>query len=198
MNNNNDVSRRNFLQMAAAASGASYLKLSGTALAAITQAACVAGESSSEFRILGDSEARDFAAIAARIIPTTDTPGATEAGVVYFFDNAFAADLRDQLAVARSGLADFRAALTATGHAGEFGALIDTQQDDFLRSQENSDFFALVRQLTIIGFFAMSSYGGNKDHVGWDLLGFEGHHGAWTYPFGHYDAEYAKEQTDGE
>jgi hypothetical protein len=42
--------------------------------------------------------------------------------------------------------------------------------------------------MTILGFFAMSSYGGNRDHVGWDLIGFEGH-GAWTAPFGYYDQE---------
>jgi hypothetical protein len=35
----------------------------------------------------------------------------------------------------------------------------------------------------------MSRYGGNREQVGWSLIGFEGHHGAWTYPFGYYDAE---------
>ena len=198
MTNNNDVSRRNFLQMAAAVSGISYLGLSSATLAEITQAASAAEESARAFRVLDSSDARDLAAIAARIIPTTDTPGATEAGVIYFFDNAFATELQDQHAVARSGLSDFRRALTETGHAGEFGTLTEEKQDEFLRSQQDSEFFALVRQLTIFGFFAMSSYGGNRNHVGWDLLGFAGHHGAWTYPFGHYDAEYAKGHAGGE
>mgnify|MGYP001398258310 CR=1 FL=1 len=50
---------------------------------------------------------------------------------------------------------------------------------------------------TLMGFFAMSSYGGNKDNIAWDLIGFEGH-GAAQPPFGYYDAEYmeAKRNAD--
>jgi gluconate 2-dehydrogenase gamma chain len=198
MQNTDKVSRRNFLQLAGALSTTSYLRLTGTALATIAQSACAAEQESSAFLTLGADEARDFAAIAARIIPTTDTPGATEAGVIHFFDNAFAGDMSDDLSTARAGLADFNAALAESGHAGRFDELVEDARDKFLRSQEAGEFFGLVREMTIFGFFAMSSYGGNKDHVGWDLIGFEGHHGAWTYPFGHYDAEYAKENSHGE
>ena len=52
--------------------------------------------------------------------------------------------------------------------------------------------------MTVFGFFAMSSYGGNKDHIGWDLIGFKGHHGAWEYPFGYYDAAVHGGSYDGE
>ena len=198
MQNNNDVSRRRFLQLAGALSGTSYLRLGGTALATIAQAACSAEQSSTTYRVLDPDSARDFAAIAARIIPTTDTPGASDAGVIHFIDNAFADAMSATFDGARAGLADFNANLTAGGHTDRFDALTVDQQDEFLRSQETGDFFGLMREMTIFGFFAMSSYGGNKDHVGWDLLGFKGHHGAWTYPFGHYDAEYAKENSHGE
>ena len=198
MQNPDKVSRRNFLQLAGALSTTSYLRLSGAALATIAQSACSAEQNSSAFLTLGADEARDFAAIAARIIPTTETPGATEAGVIHFFDNAFAGDMSGDLSTARAGLADFNAALAESGHSGRFDELTAGAQDDFLRSQEAGDFFGLVREMTLFGFFAMSSYGGNKDHVGWDLIGFEGHHGAWSYPFGHYDAEYTKENSHGE
>ena len=197
MLNNGKLSRRNFLQGASSVSASALLRLGAPALAAITQAACGARQQGSELLVLGASEAADFAAIAARIIPTTDTPGATEAGVIYFFDKAFAGAMRDQLDAARAGLADFNAALAGTGHAGRFDQLSDNAQDDLLRAHESSAFFELLRDMTIFGFFAMSSYGGNKNHVGWDLIGFEGHHGAWTYPFGYYDAEYTQENVDG-
>jgi hypothetical protein len=36
--------------------------------------------------------------------------------------------------------------------------------------------------------FAMPSYGGNRNHAGWKMLGFE-HQMAWLPPFGHYDAQ---------
>ena len=44
----------------------------------------------------------------------------------------------------------------------------------------------------------LDKHGGNKNHASWDLVGYKGHHGAWTAPFGHYDAEYAKGKVDGE
>jgi len=198
MQNSDNVSRRSFLQLAGALSTSSYLRLTGAALATLAQSACAAEQEGAAFLILSVDEARDFAAIAARIIPTTDTPGATEAGVIHFFDKAFAGDMSGNLSTARAGLADFNVALAESGRAGQFDELVEGEQDDFLRSQESGEFFGLVREMTIFGFFAMSSYGGNKDHVSWDLIGFEGHHGAWTYPFGHYDAEYAKENSHGE
>ena len=198
MQNSDNVSRRSFIQLAGALSTSGYLRLTGVALASIAQSAYAADQDDRAFLTLDTDEARDLAAMAARIIPTTDTPGATEAGVIHFFDNAFAADMSGDLGEARAGLAEFNAALAASGHTGQFDQLGVNAQDDFLRSQESGDFFGLVREMTIFGFFAMNSYGGNKDHVGWDLIGFEGHHGAWTYPFGHYDAEYEKENSHGE
>ena len=66
----------------------------------------------------------------------------------------------------------------------------------YLTEQQTTPFFGAVRALTLMGFFAMSSYGGNKDNVGWKLIDFEGH-GATQPPFGYYDAEYMKEQEDG-
>ena len=198
MQKSDNVSRRHFLQLAGALSASNYLRLTGATLVALTQSACTAKQEGTAFLVLGADEARDFASMAARIIPTTATPGATEAGVIHFFDNAFADQMSGDLDQARSGLAAFNAALADSGHAGRFDELAEDAQDEFLRNQESGEFFGLVREMTIFGFFAMSSYGGNKDHVGWDLIGFAGHHGAWTYPFGYYDAEYAKENSHGE
>ncbi len=200
MDDQGTISRRRFLQSAGGLSGAAYLKLMSPALISITQAACTAKQQTSPFKVLGAREADDFAAIAARIIPTTDTPGATEAGVIYFFDNAFAADMSEQLDAARAGLAAFNAAL-ADAHSGfaALNELSEADQDAFLKTQESSDFFGLVWQMTMFGFFSMEKYGGNKDHIGWDLIGFEGHqHGGWEYPFGYYDAQVHGEPDHGE
>ena len=57
-------------------------------LLAMTQAACSARDEGAAFRVLDTDEAADLAAIAARIFPATDTPGANELGVIYFFDRA--------------------------------------------------------------------------------------------------------------
>ena len=88
MTNKNQISRRRFLKSTGALGGASLFRIGAPSLAAITQAACSARDAETAFKVLGAEEAADFTAIAARIIPTTDTPGATEAGVFGCWDNA--------------------------------------------------------------------------------------------------------------
>ncbi len=195
MKNNNDLTRRRFLLSAAALSGTSLLRLSATSLAAISQAACSARDSQSALEVLGEAEAADIAAIAARIIPTTDTPGASEAGVVHFFDRALAAEMSDKLDELRAGLASLQQSL---GDDESFARLSPDRQDELIRSVEGSPFFELIWIMTIFGFFAMSKYGGNKDHVAWELIGFKGHNGGWQYPFGYYDAQVHGSRADGE
>ncbi|HEX5787512.1 MAG TPA: gluconate 2-dehydrogenase subunit 3 family protein [Woeseiaceae bacterium] len=193
---NSFVSRRLFLTTAGAASAAQLLaRTAPVAMAAMVQAACDARDDEARFRVLDASDAGDFAAIAARIIPTTDTPGATEAGVIHFFDQAFATEMAGSLAFALEGLADLNRALPA-----RFAELPPEAQDAALAAVESRPYFELLRVMTIFGFFSMERYGGNRDHVGWDVIGFEGHHGGWQYPFGYYDAEAARDgvgEADG-
>lgn len=187
------ITRRRFLKSTGAIGGASLLRIGAPALAAITQAACSAKQENAAFVTLNDADAAGFASIAARIIPTTDTPGATEAGVIYFFDSAFGNEMAGAFAPALSFLATLNAASDQP-----FAALPADEQDVLLQAAEDDERFELLRVMTIFGFFAMEKYGGNKDHIGWELIGFQGHHGAWEAPFGYYDAEYAKEHADGE
>lgn len=189
MIDNKSVSRRRFLQSGGSIGAAVALRLAGPALAGVAQAACSARDEGTGFRVLAPQEAGDFAAIAARLIPTTGTPGATEAGVIHFIDNAFYDAMKDRLPSAREGLAAFNAAL-AEAYPGRHSLteLAADEQDAFLTTQDGSNFFELVRTMTIFGFFSMEKYGANRNHVGWDLIGFEGHHGGWQYPFGYYDA----------
>ncbi len=172
------------MQSAGALGGAGWLRLSAPALAGIAQAACTAKREESPFVTLGRDEAADFAAIASRIIPSTDTPGASEAGVVYFFDRAFGEEMRDDLPFARAGLARLNDGFAQT----RFSSLSADEQDEALRAIEDGGFFGLMRYMTLVGFFAMSRYGGNEGHLSWKLIGFEGERQAWQYPFGSYDA----------
>ena len=197
--NPEDLSRRLFLKSTGALAGTTYLRLLAPGLAAISQAACTARDEAAPFAVLGADEARDFAAIAARIIPTTDTPGATEAGVIHFFDRAFGAEMSEQLEVARSALAGFNDALQAQhGDAARLDELDEDAQDAFLTTQEETPLFNMLWAMTIFGFFAMEKHGGNQGKVGWDVVGFVGDNGPWSYPFGYYDAQVHGETTDGE
>jgi gluconate 2-dehydrogenase gamma chain len=65
-----------------------------------------------------------------------------------------------------------------------FHALSPEQQDEVLRGLEggkielrsvsSSLFFSLLLRNTVEGFFADPIYGGNRDKIGWKLLGFPG------------------------
>jgi hypothetical protein len=202
MTNDSSFSRRSFLAGSgslAALAGSPMLRAALPGLVALSTAACTARDQDAQFEVLTAPEARELEAIAARILPTTDTPGAREAGVIWFMDMSFGTIMKEQLAFARSGLAEFQSGVPdAFPGATLFSDLDQDEQDSYLESQEQTGFFGFVRFLTVAGFFGMSSYGGNRDNVGWKLLGLDGQHHAWQAPFGHYDADYQQgEPHDG-
>ena len=69
-----------------------------------------------------------------------------------------------------------------------FAALTSGQQDEVIREIEATPFFQAVRLDTIVGTFALPSWVGNRDYMGWHLLGLE-HQMAFQAPFGYYDAD---------
>ena len=89
---NNDLSRRHFLLQAG--TGLSTVWLSthwSSILAAATHAHQAAKMSPPpNFQFFSPGQAKEVDAITARIIPSDSTPGAREAGVVYFIDRALA------------------------------------------------------------------------------------------------------------
>lgn len=194
-------SRRLFLQGSGTLAGNALARAGLPAFVAVSQAACSAREEAAAFENLTNAEAREIVAIAARILPTTDTPGATEAGAVYFFDKAFGTFMADAIGPAREMMAGFQSGVAPAYPGAElFSDLHETDQDEYLTRIEDTPFFRAFRFLTLAGVFGMAKYGGNRDDIGWKLIGMETVPHAWTYPFGYYDAEYraAEEQRDGE
>ena len=195
--NSEQMTRRLFLEGAAGVASSRLLGAAMPGLMALAQAACSARDNALPFAVLGESEAAEMAAIAARIIPATNTPGSSEAGVIYFMDQAFGRLMQDQLQPALKGLADFQQGVSAAVPGKTlFSELDEAGQDRYLAAHDDTAFFRLLRYMTILGFFGMQSYGGNQDQVGWQLLGFVDQH-AWQPPFGHYDAEYLMGERDG-
>jgi gluconate 2-dehydrogenase gamma chain len=190
--NPKELTRRHFLQQSAGVAGANWAKVVLPGLAAISQAACTAKEEQAPFTILDAAEAVEFEAVAARIIPTTDTPGAREAGVIYFFDQTFGTFNAPMLPMLRGGLGQIQASIE---DGRMFSELSEAEQDTLLEANADTPFFGLIRMMTFAGFFGMSKYGGNKDGVGWKLLGMDPNVHAYSYPFGDYDAEYVKESS---
>ena len=194
-----ELTRRTFLQGSGTFVGSTLMRAGVPAIAAVSQAACTARDEGAAFENISSSEAREIMAVAARILPTTDTPGATEAGAVYFFDKALGSFFADKLEYGRLQLAAFQAGIAkAYPGAERFSDLDEADQDAYLKTQEQSPFFQGARILTIFGVFSMSKYGGNRDNIGWKLVGMDGPPHAWSYPFGYYDTEYMEEQQNGE
>ncbi len=129
-------------------------------------------------------------AITARILPTDDLPGAVEAGCVGFIDKALAHEDAAALPAYRSALRE----LDRVCHRAEgdrFAALEPAVQDRILAALEEGRlagwkpeaadpvaFFATIRMHTILGFVLDPRHGGNRDHVGWQVMGYPGpvHH----------------------
>lgn len=187
------LSRRTFLERSAGTSAAAWAAVALPNLTAIAQAATEARDEAQPFTVLDDGEAAEFAAVAARIIPTTETPGATEAGVIYFMDQSFGTFNAPLLPMLRGGLAEIQAGIP---NGQTFSELSEGEQDAILEASEATPFFGLIRMITFAGFFGLTEYGGNKDGIGWQLLGMDPHAHAHFPPFGHYDAEHRQEVAD--
>ena len=189
-------SRRAFLSTSGSVIGGSWFALNLPALLATADFACQAHSQGAPFDVLTPAEAADLEAIAAQIIPSDDTPGAREAGVIYFIDRALGTIRSDDLDPVREGLREFEVSLREKHpEADTFSALTHDQQVKALQAVEESDFFETIRALTIAGMFAHPSYGGNRDKAGWTLLHFDDRH-TWTPPFGYYDAQYTRADAD--
>ena len=192
------LSRRLFLQGSGGILGTTMMRAGLPAFVAVSQAACSARDEVAAYENISNAEAREIIAIAARILPTTDTPGATEAGAVYFFDKAFGSFFAPMAGPARGMLAEFQAGIPDRYPGAErFSDLDDADQDEYLASVEQTPFFQGAWFMTMAGVFGMAHHGGNRDDIGWRLVGMDGPPHAWAPPFGDYDAEAMEEQQNG-
>ena len=190
--NESNSSRRSFLMRSGGALGAGWLTLNWPALSAAAAHAheVAAGQADHTLKVLTQAQARDVEAIASQIVPSGDTPGAREAGVVYFIDHVHArayAGSRDEFL---AGLSAFQGEFAKSNPGtASFADLDAAAQLAYLKSIESTPFFGGMKFLTLLGLLALPAYGGNADKLGWKLVGFVDQH-AWTPPFGHCDRDY--------
>ncbi len=138
---------------------------------------------------LSRSEARLVTAFTSEFIPFEEgSPGAAEAGVTTYIDGALAGFMRDLQPVYRRGLAamaDLASERFGTSFADatpEQRKQLMAELDEIARNEPAEflgQFFRIVREHTIQGFFGDPAYGGNRDTVGWKLVGFPG--AQWGY-----------------
>jgi gluconate 2-dehydrogenase gamma chain len=126
--------------------------------------------------MLDAGRARTLAAVVSRLIPTDDLgPGAAEAGVADFIAHELQGPLLALAPVYDEGLDAIDARARARfGH--DFAALTAADRDAALRETEALDrpFFDVVLNHCIDGFLSDPIHGGNRDLVGWRLVGYAG------------------------
>ncbi len=164
-----NVRRRRFIQFAA--------------IAAAAGPAVSCGNRKDPWRFLSAEEARTIAAIADRLIPADDTPGAAWAGVTTYIDRYLAGCYRRHQRTYRLGLIGVDN-LSSVRHGKEFVELSPAGQDGVLADMEAGRtrpeiwppaqaraFFNLVLAHTMQGFYGDPRHGGNRDAVSWRMLG---------------------------
>jgi gluconate 2-dehydrogenase gamma chain len=154
-------------------------------------------ESSGQFKVLAPVEMETLRAIADRIFPATDTPGAVEIGALDYIDIALAGDYASLVPLYRQGLRAVDRFARAK-FARRFFDLKEEQKDVVLAEFEAgsvrgfkkaAEFFEAVRYHVLEGIFCEPQYGGNKNMIGWRLVDFPGQQ------FGYPDA-YVNRRVD--
>lgn len=188
-------SRRDFVTSTARLLGGGWIATSLPLLAALSACARDAAERGDPFTTLSAGEGRTLAAFAAQVFPTDGTPGATEAGVAHFIDQGLGGYFGEMRELFRTGLAELdRHARALDSAASSFADLTPERQMEVMRKVEDTPFFGAARMLTVMGMFSDPRHGGNRNGVGWTVLGLEPH-ATHQPPFGYYDAEYARQQS---
>ena len=217
-NLNPSFDRRSFLSMGAAGISAAWLTANWPSmLSAATHAhAAVASPEPAKFEFFKPEEAAEVEAMASRIIPSDERPGAKEAGVVYFIDRALVTFAVDSQKDYREGIAEVQSlVLEKFPDVKKFSAATPEQQDAVLEALSNSrpkmtasrrnrpgaasqPFFETLRYHTIAGFLIDpdSDRRGNRNGVGWKVIGRESEH-IFQPPFGVLDKDYPGWQPAG-
>lgn len=175
------LSRRSMLKRAAAAGATGVVP---------ARLLAQAGGTREPYANLTVAEGQTLEAIVARLIPDdANGPGALEAGAVRFIDLALDGAFAAERPLYRAGLAAIDT-LARTLHGRRFAELGASDQDALLGSIEQGEretdrdatalpvspnaFFNVVLQHTIQGTFSDPHYGGNRDFIGWNLIGYPG------------------------
>ena len=164
-----EYSRRDFVRISAAGAG-SLLFMSSCKF------------KQGQWFFFTDEEASLAESIIACLIPADDFPGAKEAGVIRFLDRQLVGYHRRYQNSYRTGLANTHE-LCIQQYGMRFNDLAEEKKIGFLRSLEDntasgeiwkdlasSDFFNLILDHTMQGFYGSPRHGGNKDHASYRML----------------------------
>jgi gluconate 2-dehydrogenase gamma chain len=171
------LDRREFLERVVVLAGAALLPIPSGC-----RSSCSRTPTPTAARTFDPREWAVVDAACSRIIPTDDLPGAREANVVGFIDGQL---VDPHFAVFKR---EFEAGISALElvAAAKFGSrfmeIAPERQDEVLAAIQVGEgstegfsaahFFQVLFTLTIEGLLSDPVHGGNKDEVGWKIIGF--------------------------
>jgi hypothetical protein len=157
------ISRREAIRRAALLAG---VVVAPEWLMAVDQAAAPAAQGPR----LTSAHAAIAGAVADRILPRTDTPGAADVGVPAFIDRLYGEFMTPaERQMLTEGLEAVDAA-AKSAHGGGFSTLTADRQDALLRTIARAEegrpqgFFRLIRSATILGYFTSEQVGRSVLH----------------------------------
>jgi gluconate 2-dehydrogenase gamma chain len=157
---NGTLARRDFMIASAAA---------GTALLSGCFSAHNAG-----WEFLTDENAATLKAICDQIVPADDFPSASQAGVLTYIDRQLTRHYRRHRKVYLAGLE--QANRISRERFGTVLESVSPQQQLAVVTaldSKNHQFFELVREHTLEGYYGSPRHGGNRDAVSWRMLGID-------------------------
>jgi len=181
-----EITRRGFLK--AVASGAALLALKGVQEGSGLSNAMGAEKALAGHRFFDEHQWATVEALTAQIIPTDMDPGAKEGGVVNYIDIALATVYAEQQEMYVLGIKGVDQSAKAMFKKGRFIDLKPEEQIQIMKAMEKDEapgeiwkelpassfFYDGLLAHTYEGFYGDPRYGGNKNYVGWKLVGFPG------------------------
>jgi gluconate 2-dehydrogenase gamma chain len=145
--------------------------LTGAAAVSLAGPAC-RRQPASAYRTLSDAEAASLAVLCEQIIPTDQDPGARWAGAVPFIDIQHTRHYRVYRERYRGGIA-MAEAIAGAKFGRPLTALSAAEQLQCAQELEREDreFFNLLVAHTMQSYYGSPRHGGNRDYVGWRMLG---------------------------
>jgi gluconate 2-dehydrogenase gamma chain len=132
-----------------------------------------------------DAEAKVVIALAEQIIPADKDAGATEAEVIHFIDKQLMSHYSRYQQVYRTAIAGvqetsqwmFKNAFEELESSQQFEVMValenGTAQGEIWEKQSPQDFFELIREHTMQGFYGSPRHGGNKNYVSYKMIGLD-------------------------